>query len=163
MEAGAISGSGNTVIAMAGVVVALGAWCDLVPPELSTAGPGGVSFDVHEFAVLDDGRRLALHEERGWTSWLQSSQPARSSGRPELLDPWSYFTIEDLEQDVLNVVLPDEEGTEEKHPWEWLRGLLQKQGVEASAEHLKTVPYTVEFSDRVLLRFDVAQAKHADE
>ncbi len=57
-------------------VMALGAWCDLVPRETSTASPGGTSFEVHEFAIMNDGRRLTLHTSRGFTSWVQASYPA---------------------------------------------------------------------------------------
>jgi hypothetical protein len=62
-------------------VVALGAWCDLVPPEESTASPGGISFDVHEFAMLADGRRLTLHSGRGFTTYVRASFPAGQQPR----------------------------------------------------------------------------------
>jgi hypothetical protein len=139
------------------VVVALGAWCDLVPPDRSTASPGGASFEVHEFAVLDSGRRVTLHAERGWTTWL------RSTGQSEPLDAWTFITLEQLERDVLNVVLPDDENTEEQHEWDWLRELLDNQGVATSVEHLKTVPYTVEFSARVLARLGADLGPDGDE
>ena len=70
-------------------VVRLGAWCDFVTEdeyqqELVTNGwpPNGnfveefnrgVSFVVHEFADLADGRRLTLHEERGFSSFYVAS------------------------------------------------------------------------------------------
>jgi hypothetical protein len=128
------------------VVVALGAWCDLVPPEESTASPGGASFAVQEFAVLEDGRRVTLHAERGWTSWV------RGTGRSEPLDPWDALTEEGIQEDVLNVVLPDDDASGEPHEWAWLRDLLSRHGVETTVEHLKSVPYTVELSDRLLQR-----------
>ena len=122
-------------------VVGLGARCELVPPERYTASPGGVSFDVSEFAVLDDGRRVTLHAERGWTTW------ARSTG-PTEVDTWEGLTTEVVTRDVLNVVLPDDDDGE-PHPWEWLRGLLQQHGVDATVEQLKAVPYEVELSDEI--------------
>jgi len=128
-------------------VVALGAWCDLVPPNESTASPGGASFTVAEFAVLDDGRRIILHAERGFTTW------SRQTGRAEPLDPWSSLTATDLEREVRNVVLPDDDDTDDEHPWEWLASLLHRHGVGASTERLKEVPYRVEFSERLLHRF----------
>jgi hypothetical protein len=130
-------------------VVVLGAWCDLVPAEESTASPGGQSFVVQEFAVLADGRRLTLHAERGWTTWL------RSTDQPEPLDPWSLLTAADLERDVLNVVLPDEDDGK-AHPWEWLQDLLRAQGVDVPVEQLRAVPYRVELSDRVRARLAAA-------
>ena len=48
----------------------------------------GISFDVHEFADLDDGRRLTLHEERAGsgspgscTSMASRQQPTNSAER----------------------------------------------------------------------------------
>ena len=48
-----------------GVVVGIGAICDLRPP--SPEQQGGRSFSVSEFVRLDDGRCVLLHEERGGT------------------------------------------------------------------------------------------------
>ena len=125
-------------------VVGLGARCELVPPERYSASPGGVSFDVSEFAVLDDGRRITLHAERGWTTWAHDTERGQ-------IDPWETLTTRGITQDVLNVVLPDEDDGE-PHPWEWLRGLLQKHGVEATVEQLKAVPYEVELGDETRAR-----------
>ena len=96
----------------------------------------GISFDVHEFADLDDGRRLTLHEERGFTT----------SGQ------WRYLTLENLERDVRTTVLPDDDDTQDEHPWEWLAGLLHARGVQATAEVLRLLPYDVEFSERLRAR-----------
>ena len=46
------------------------------------------------------------------------------------------------------VVLPDDDSGDE-HPYEWLRELLLRRGIETSVEQLRSVPYTVEFSDRL--------------
>jgi hypothetical protein len=96
----------------------------------------GVSFDVHEFADLADGRRLTLHKERGFTT----------SGQ------WRYLTLENLERDVRTTVLPDDNDTEDEHPWEWLAGLLYALGVQATVEALRLLPYSVEFSERLRAR-----------
>ena len=98
----------------------------------------GVSFDVHEFADLADGRRLTLHEERGFTT----------SGQ------WRYLTLENLERDVRTTVLPDDDDIEDEHPWEWLATLLHARGVEATAEALRLLPYDVEFSERLRARLE---------
>ena len=121
-------------------VVALGAWCDLVPAHRATASPGSVSFDVHEFAQVADGRRVVLHAgERGFSV----SGPGTDVGHP-----LGGLTAEGIRSHVLNTVLPDEDDGEQ-HPWEWLAGLLRGQGVAATAADLRGVPYTVELSDRV--------------
>ncbi len=155
-------------------VVGLGAWCDFVTPDeyrqrlvrhgwratvVRQSGarahpapfaPGsieeveelvedfkrGVSFVVHEFAELADGRRLTLHEERGFTTSA----------------PWRYLTLEALERDVRTTVLPDEDDTQDEHPWEWLAGLLRVHGIEATAEELRLLPYDVVFSERLRAR-----------
>ncbi len=96
----------------------------------------GVHFDVHEFAVLDDGRRVTLHEGRGF-GW---------SG-PE--DPWWFLSLESLERDVLTTVLPDDDDTGDEHPWEWLAELLRVQGVACTAEELRLLPYEVVLSERL--------------
>ncbi len=48
-----------------GRVVGLGAVCDLGPPRLDQEHTH--SFDVSEFVLLDDGRRVTLHRDRGFT------------------------------------------------------------------------------------------------
>lgn len=60
-----------------------------------------------------------------------------------------------IERDVLNTVLPDDaEETDEDHPWDWLVELLRLQGVETSPDALKTVPYQVVLSARLLARLE---------
>jgi hypothetical protein len=157
-------------------VLRLGAWCDLVTeeearqrllaeaasvddrqeavegragpqpgrfvpgPGMPVLSPGGIDFRVEEFAVLADGRRIRLHAERGF---------GLSAG----VDPWQFLTLESLEADVRATVLPDDaEDTGEDHPWEWLSDLLRVQGIEASTEELRVLPYDVEFSDRLRAR-----------
>jgi hypothetical protein len=105
----------------------------------------GVSFVVHEFAELADGRRLTLHEERGFTT---SRGPAPS-------DMSWYPTLEHLERDVRTTVLPDDDDTQDEHPWEWLAGLIRAHGVEATAEELRLLPYDVVFSERLRARLGV--------
>jgi hypothetical protein len=160
-------------------VVRLGAWCDLVTEDEYTAklaanallaseddatpgfkpfpsvlsGPAveeavehfrrGASFDVSEFADLSDGRRVTLHSERGFGGVLHVL------GQSEPADQWQFLTLEGLERDVLTTVLPDDDEPGDEHPWEWLAHLLLAQGVEASPEDLRRVPYIVEFSQRL--------------
>lgn len=111
-----------------GVTVAvLGAWS-----ELARSGQQGMDIDVHEFAVLDDGRRLTLHHGRGFSTSAThlSAGQARSS--------------------VLTAVLPDDaEVTGEDHPWQWLASLIRSQGVAVTAEQLRAVPYVLEFGPRL--------------
>jgi hypothetical protein len=145
-------------------VIGLGAWRDFVTEDeyrqrlvrdgwpaaevenLIEDSKQGVSFDVHEFAELADGRRLTLHEERGFTCSLAASRgPAPS-------DQWRYLTLENLERDVRTTVLPDDDDTQDEHPWEWLAGLLHDHGVDATTEELRLLPYEVVFSERLRAR-----------
>ncbi|MDT0277266.1 hypothetical protein [Blastococcus goldschmidtiae] len=116
-------------------------WAPYVPvPEVLVLDPRAVSFRVAEFADLSDGRRIRLHAERGFTI----------GGGP---DPWAGLTLDQLTDDVLNTVLPDDaEDTGEDHPWSWLAELLRVQGVDAGPEDLRGLPYAVEFSNRLRAR-----------
>src|SRR5437588_2593914 len=50
-------GGGRRTIHMGVRVIGLGAWA-----ELAHKDDRGMDIDVHEFAVLNDGRRLTLHQ-----------------------------------------------------------------------------------------------------
>jgi hypothetical protein len=134
--------------------------CDLVPPEAYGGSPGGLSFSVSEFAVLDDGRRLTLHEERGWTAWVRYAVPPGEQLPDDWAppDPWSQLTRESLVQDTLNVVLPDDDDHPDDHPYEWLVELLARQGVSATVDELRALPYTVELSSRLEDRLAAMEA-----
>jgi hypothetical protein len=129
--------------------VPAGGWAAFVPqPGVPVLSPGAIHLRVEEFAVLADGRRVRLHAERGFTLSAE-----RGFGLSAGVDPWQHLTLEDLEADVRATVLPDDaEDTGEDHPWEWLSDLLRVQGIEASTEELRVVPYDVEFSDRLWVR-----------
>jgi hypothetical protein len=90
---------------------------------------------VSEFVTLDDGRRVILHEARGFTIGCGSG------------DGWEHLTMEDMTRSVLTTVLPDE-GAEE-HPWSWLADLARARGLDVTAEDLRGLPYEVVFADAV--------------
>lgn len=119
---------GGVIVRPVGVaVVGLGAWAELVRKDQQ-----GMDFDVHEFAVLEDGRRVTLHQERGF-----STSATRT-------------TASEVKRDVLTTVLPDNaEVTGEDHPWEGLASLIRNHGVAVAPGQLKTVPYVVEFGPRL--------------
>jgi hypothetical protein len=139
------------------IVVGLGARCDVLTEDEDRerlvrdgwpAGPveglledfkQGLSFDVHEFAELADGRRLTLRDDRGFTTSIRGPAPR---------DEWQHPTLGQLERDV-PTVLPDDDDTQEEHLWGELVRLLHLQGVEATGEELRVVPYRVEFSERL--------------
>ena len=124
-----------------GRVVGLGAICDLRPQTSDEAR--SESFSVREFVILEDGRRVILHEDRGFTlGW-------RSSGESRCADIREHVTLESLTQDVLNVVLPDDDKCAEDHPWSWLSDLARARGLNMTAEDLRGLPYEVIFTDKV--------------
>jgi hypothetical protein len=108
-------------------VVGLGAWS-----EPARNDQQGMNIDVHEFAVLDDGRRLTLHQDRGFSTSAM------------------HMTADHAGRSVLTTVLPDDaEVTGEDHPWEWLASLIGDHGVAVTPQQLKTVPYVVKFGPRL--------------
>lgn len=156
-----------------GEVVGLGAWCDVVTEdeerdELVARGITGAmfeeemghvrsraSFDITEFALLADGRCLTLHAgERGFSSFAPRTVSVESGVATTVSagGPWTFETVESVEQGVRMTVLPDDDDTDDEHPWEWLVELLGAHGVRSTADHLRSVPYVVELSDRLVER-----------
>jgi hypothetical protein len=95
-----------------------------------------VHFQVEEFAILADGRRLVIDEGRGFGATLSSSA-----------DPWSHLTAESIQNDVLTTVLPDDGNTADEHPWEWLAQRLGELDVSVTPDELRELQYEVVFSD----------------
>jgi hypothetical protein len=113
----------------------VGAICDLRPRRFDAARSR--SFSVSEFVTLEDGRRVILHEARGFTiGW--------STG-----DSWGNETLENMTRSVLTVVLPDDDECGEDHPWSWLADLARARGLDVTAEDLRGLPYEVVFTDTV--------------
>ena len=125
-------------------IVGLGAICDL---DLNAIGGRREnSFIVREFALLDNGERVILHAERGYSSKISTG------------DIWAHETVETITRDVLTTVLPDDDEIEEAHPWEWLADLAQGQGIDVTADDLREIPYEVVLTERVLRRLSVTDA-----
>jgi hypothetical protein len=122
-------------------VVGLGAICDLRPQRFDEAR--SQSFSVSEFATLEDGRRVVLHEDRGFTIGWRSSGESRSG------DIRGHETLESMTRNVLNVVLPDDDDCAEDHPWSWLAELARARGLNVTAEDLRGLPYEVIFTDKM--------------
>jgi hypothetical protein len=123
-----------------GRIVGLGAICDLRPHD---ADPRDQDFRVSEFVALEDGRRVLLHEDRGFTIGV------RSTGEPKPPDVRWQLTLERLTGDVLLVVLPDDDDDPEPHPWSWLSDLARSRGLDVTADDLRALPYDVVFTDEL--------------
>jgi hypothetical protein len=113
-----------------------------------------MSVSVRQDAVLADGRRVVLLDDRGW-----------SAAQNDSADIWASETVEEMEREARIVVGPDEpfEGhsqadMEESH-WEGLARTLRARGVEVEPGELKALPHDVELSDRVLARIGRGRGK----
>jgi hypothetical protein len=107
----------------------------------------GLSVSALHQAVLDDGRRVVLLDDRGWTS-----------SRGAAVAP-----VEEIKRTARVVVGPDEPfgdrsqaDTDAIH-WEALGRTLRGHGVPADAAKLRGLAHDVELSDRLLALND-AQA-----
>jgi hypothetical protein len=114
----------------------------------------------HE-AVLEDGRRVVLVDDRGWSGTVgvvSDGDAPPSAEDVGSLSAWAHETVESMERTARDVVGPDEppEGRswaeEEAGHWDALAGILRVEGVEVSGAELMALPHDVELSDRVLAR-----------
>ncbi len=113
-------------------VVGLGAICGLGTRGFDDDGRSQ-SFWVSEFARLANGRRVILHEDRGFTIGI-------GSGAGAVQD---CLTPDIITRNALSVVLPDDDECEEDHPWSWLAELARTRGLDVTAEDLQRLPYEV--------------------
>lgn len=101
-----------------------------------------MSLSALHLAVLDDGRRLTLLDDRGWAR----------SGPPDI---WHRTSVEELEEDARMVVGPDEpygshsQADMEADHWADLAGILRQQSVLVDVEGLSRLPHDVELSERL--------------
>ncbi len=96
-------------------------------------------------AVLADGRRVLLLDDRGWGI----------SGPP---DVWASTSMEELDFTARTVVGPDEPPAGRTHQeeaarhWAALAVTLQRQGVAVEGSELPRLPHDVVLSERLLAR-----------
>lgn len=118
-------------------VVRLETFVDL--DEWADNDPRRVSASATLSAVLDDGRRITLLDDRGWGTTGQ----------------WETTTVGEIENTALTVVGPDEpvegqtcEEVAAAH-WTHLAAVLGERGVAASPDTLRALPHAVVLSDRL--------------
>jgi len=118
------------------------------------------SFSARHEAMLLDGRRVLLLDDRGWTwsSPISFQAGDRDSRREQHSDNWAMTSVEDIEQTARMVVGPDEpsdgfsqEDAEHAH-WAYLSDVLRQQGVVVDALDLRRLPHDVVLSERLLAR-----------
>lgn len=121
-----------------------------------------MSVSARHEAVLADGRRVLLLDDRGWSSSLGAlwvgEVPEGDSWREDLPDIEAVTSVEDIEDTARVVVGPDEpfdgraqEDMEAGH-WAYLTGVLRQQGVVVNALELKRLPHDVVLTERLLAR-----------
>lgn len=98
--------------------------------------PAQASFDLTEFAELDDGSRVTVREDRGF------------GGRASDGDYWRWETRESLTSNVLATLLPEDD--DPRPPRQWLIERLIELGIPVEPTSVEEAPYRVEFSARVL-------------
>ena len=123
-------------------VVGLGAWCDLHSREEDAGCGTGTSFVVREFALLSDGREIALLDDRGWTT----SAPLGGTVSGEE----ARMPVRQVVRNIYNVVLPDDaEETGQEHEWQRFAQRLGEAGIAVTSDELRALPYRVILSARL--------------
>ena len=141
----------------------------LTSVDLDDHGPGSHARSMfvrarHE-AVLADGRRVLLLDDRGWggtvrVAFLDGSPSEEDRCRAERDAPsaWAYETVQDMQGTARMVVGPDApwgdhtEAEMEAGHWDQMARILRDNGIEVSGNELKALPHDVELSDRVMAR-----------
>lgn len=132
----------------------------LVDVDDRAGDPRQLSLSARQEAVLEDGRRVLLLDDRGWTTSL--GEPAvgdfpdadsSGHGEPAISAVWS---VEAVQETARVVVRPDEppagrsrEDMESDH-WAHLSRVLGQHGMIVDALVLKRLPHDVVLSKRLL-------------
>jgi hypothetical protein len=108
-----------------------------------------ISVSARHEAVLDDGRRVILLDDRGWTSSL------RGPGAKDVANVWETMSEREIVETARMVVGPDEpyDGRSyadmEAGHWSTLADKLRAEGVDADPSDLRRLPHDVVLSDRL--------------
>jgi hypothetical protein len=110
-----------------------------------------ISVSARHEALLDDGRRMLLLDDRGWSETL-------GGGANRAADIWALTSEQHLAETARVVVGPDEpfdgrsQDDMDADHWNALAVNLRALGVDADAGELKQLPHDVVLSDRLLAR-----------
>ena len=121
-------------------------WAAVNGPPRRNVGARQMSVSARHEALLVDGRRVLLLDDRGWTA---------SGNVPDI---WAMTSVEEIEETARFVVGPDEPFAERSHEdmetdhWASLSEVLRQQGVVIDARELKRLPHDVVLSERLLAR-----------
>jgi hypothetical protein len=111
-----------------------------------------ISVSTRHEAVLDDGRRMLLLDDRGWSETLGGA------GANEVADIWAFTSERDIAETARVVVGPDEpfdgrsQDDMDTDHWNALAKDLRAFGVVVDAGDLKELPHDVVLSEPLLAR-----------
>lgn len=88
-------------------VVALVVVCEFDKQIPGQGGGTSLHFKFTEYAQLQDGMRVFLRDDRGYTSGPLTIAIAGKYVRPNI-DPWARHTAEEIERSVLAAIDPDD-------------------------------------------------------
>jgi hypothetical protein len=132
-------------------VAALG-WTEAPRGADGNVEPRRIAVSARHEAVLEDGSRLLLLDDRGWTAEL------RGAGADAIDDLWAVTSERDIVETARVVVGPDEpfggrtQNDMETDHWNALAEILRAQGVAVDAGELMQLPHEVELSGRLRAR-----------
>ena len=141
-----------------GAVTRLVTFVDIAGEDDDGPDARRMSLSARHEALLADGRRVVLLDDRGWT---ETVHVLRGGRRPGI---WAHVTAEEIEREARVVVGPDEpfegrtQADMEADHWDALARVLRQHGVEVGAGELKELPHDVELGGRVLARIAAAPA-----
>jgi hypothetical protein len=124
-------------------------WTAAPLPAGGDVDPRRISVSARHEAVLEDGSRLLLLDDRGWT------QELRGAGADRVDDLWVLTSEGDIAETARMVVGPDEpfggrtQDDMATDHWNALAETLRAQGVVVSAGELRQLTHEVELSDRL--------------
>lgn len=99
-------------------------------------------FHVQEYLKIENvGTVIVLSDDRGFTL-----SPVISTNPDE--EPIQTITVNEIERNVRNCVLPDEPAVED-HPYEELARIACKKGFEVTADMLRSIPYEIKISEEL--------------
>jgi len=108
-----------------------------------------LSLSARHEAVLEDGRRLLLLDDRGWSSTMGGA------GANEVADIWATVSEHEIVETARVVVGPDEpfgdrsQDDMETGHWNALAETLRAHGVAVAGSELRQLPHEVVLSDGV--------------
>jgi hypothetical protein len=127
-------------------------WTEARPGAGEDVDRPRISVSARHEAVLDDGGRLLLLDDRGWTEEL------RGAGADEFDDLWALTPERDIVETARMVVGPDEplrgrsQDEIETDHWNALTEILHAHGAVVDADELRRLPHDVVLSERLRAR-----------